>query len=71
MHVEKTLHLFVYSRPFETSMRGPLRHLWVAGGPQRQLLETIDVAATGFVLPIRSGRTMRSVVFWKRQTAVR
>jgi hypothetical protein len=44
-------------------MRGPLRHLWVARGPQRQLLETIDVAATGFVLPMRSGRTMRSVVF--------
>jgi hypothetical protein len=47
----------------ETSMRGPLRHLWVAGGPQRQLLETIDVAATGFVLQIRSGPTMRSIVF--------
>jgi hypothetical protein len=47
--------LFVYSRPFETSMHGPLRHLWVADGPQRQLLETIDMAATGFVLAIRSG----------------
>jgi hypothetical protein len=29
--------LFAYSRPFETSMHGPLRHLWVADGPQRQL----------------------------------